>query len=79
MSEIPLSQLHLGVQATVTAVLLHGAVQRRFYDIGCIKGAVIRPVVTAPFGGSRAYALCGSLFAIRDRDAAYIRVRDGNI
>ncbi len=75
MSETTLAQLEMGKSGVITEVLLRGAIRRRYYDIGCIRGAEIRPVGEAPFSGPRAYSVCGALIAIRQRDAAEIRVR----
>ncbi|MBQ9748260.1 MAG: ferrous iron transport protein A [Clostridia bacterium] len=77
MSEMTLARLPMGVSAVVTEVILRGATGRRLYDLGCIRGARITAVGQAPFGSLRAYALCGSLIAIRERDAEGIYVRDG--
>ncbi len=75
MSEMTLDLLKLHDSAVISEILLQGPIRRRFYDIGCIRGASIRPVGVSPFGGPRVYALCGALIAIRPRDAAGIRVR----
>jgi ferrous iron transport protein A len=53
--------------------------RRRFYDIGCTKGAKIHLVGVSPFGNPRAYAICGAVIAIRDEDAKYIRIRVDDI
>ena len=75
MTEKTLATLEKGEIGIVTEVLSSDAMRRRFYDIGCIKGAKIRVVGVSPFGNPRAYVICGAVIAIRMKDAAEIRVR----
>lgn len=79
MTEKPLCSLTKNEVGTVISVLTDGSMRRRFYDIGCTKGAKIHLVGVSPFGNPRAYAICGAVIAIRDEDAKYIRIRVDDI
>ncbi len=75
MTEQTLLTLKKGEVGTVRAVLAEDAMRRRFYDIGCIEGAKLRMIGTAPLGGPRAYAIAGAIIAIRKKDAETVRIR----
>ncbi len=75
MTEKTLLKLQKGESGIVTDVLAEPSMRRRFYDIGCIKGAEIRLLGVSPGGDPRAYAVCGAIIAIRAADAAHIRIR----
>lgn len=75
MTEKTLAALGKDELGTVIEVGGEHAMRRRFYDIGCIKGAEIRMIGAAPLGDPRAYAVCGAMIAIRAADAEKIRIR----
>ncbi len=79
MTEKTLLALEKNEVGTVISVQVDGAMRRRFYDIGCIKGAKIRLIGVSPFGDPRAYAICGAMIAIRAEDAKRIRIRVDDI
>jgi ferrous iron transport protein A len=79
MTEKTLTALKKGEIGTVVSVLGDDAIRRRLYDIGCIKGAMVRLLGVSPLGDLRAYAICGAIIAIRAKDACGIRVRVDDI
>ena len=50
-------------------------INRRFQDIGIVKGAQITPVFESMFSKARAYLVKGSLFSIRKNIAKEIIVK----
>ena len=66
--------LKKGESATVSSVSAQDKTFRRLMDIGCIPGASVTLLGKAPFGGMRAYLICGAVIAIRDRDAQNIHI-----
>lgn len=73
MTEKPLSQMRAGECGVVTAVA-ESEMARRLMDIGCLVGARIDFLGRGPFGDPAAYRICGAVIAVRDRDAAAVRV-----
>ena len=53
----------------------HG-VRRRLLDLGLAPGTELRCVGSSPAGDPRAYRVRGSVIALRQKDAAAVRVRD---
>ena len=71
-----LNGLNLGDEAKVIGVLAKGALNRRFLDIGIIKGTNIKCVAVSPKGDPKAFLIRGAVIAIRNKDSAYIMVGD---
>ena len=69
-----LSELRVGEACRICEVYAEGRLGRRLYDLGAVSGAEIACVGESPLGDPRAYLLLGSIFAIRNGDAAHIRV-----
>ena len=65
-----LLSLKKGECGTVASV----SAQRRLMDMGCIPGARVTMLGYAPFGGMRAYRICGAVIAIREDDARSIHI-----
>ena len=70
-----LYEAEIGVVYRISGVNTEGRVGKRLADLGAVKGARISCVGRSPFGDPRAYLLFGSIFAIRNCDAALIKVR----
>lgn len=49
-------------------------IRRRLLDLGLVKGTIITPILTSPSNGLRAFDIRGSLIAIRDEDANFIKI-----
>jgi ferrous iron transport protein A len=43
-------------------------------DLGFVPGSEIRPLFAAPMGDPRAYLVCDTVIALRQRDAAAVAV-----
>lgn len=71
-----LNGLNLGDEAKVSNVLAKGALNRRFLDIGIIKGTKIKCVAVSPQGDPKAFLIRGAVIAIRNKDSSYITVGD---
>ena len=69
-----LLSLNRGESATVSDISAQDKTFRRLLDIGCIPGAVITMLGEAPFGGMRAYRICGAVIAMRECDAKNIHI-----
>lgn len=72
--QLRLSQLKPGQSATVVRLRLAGAMRRRLYDLGMIPGTQIKRLQTAPAGSPIAYAVRGTVIALRKKDARNIAV-----
>lgn len=64
-----------GQRATVSSILLEGTMRRRMQDLGLIPGTVVECRMKSPAGDPVAYALRGTVVALRNRDAEQILVR----
>lgn len=71
---IPLCCMAEGESGTVQRILLSGAMRRRLQDLGLMEGAPIQCCKKAPGGSPIAYCFCGTLVALRDKDACAILV-----
>lgn len=63
-----------GQRATVCSVLLEGAMRRRVQELGLIPGTVVECRMKSPASDPVAYALRGTVVALRNRDAERILV-----
>lgn len=61
-----------GSFARVRRVVLDGALGMRLRDLGFVNGAKVQPLFSG--NGIRAYGLCGTVIALRDKDAAGVEV-----
>ena len=62
--------------AIVTSIESSGDIQKRFLDIGLISGSEIQCVGESPMKDPRAYLIEGAIIAIRQEDAALIRIKE---
>ena len=67
---IALSALRPGEAGLLRRLDCRGPTRRRLRALGFIEGATLRCLGRSPGGGSAAYAVFGSVFALRDRDCA---------
>ncbi len=75
--ELALSALRPGESARLQRIERTDALRRRLRELGFIEGAALRCVCRSPGGGLAAYAVGGSVFALRDGDAAQLTVVKG--
>lgn len=74
MKSITLNNLPLNKYAEIESLNCSGDIRRRMLDLGIIRGTTITPIFKSPSGAPRAYEVRGSIVAIRDNDARYIKV-----
>ena len=70
----PLSRLTLGKSARILSLSAPDPLRGRLMDLGFVPGSEIRPLYAAPTGGPRAYLICDTVIALRQRDAATVAV-----
>ena len=70
----PLSRLSLGKSALVLSLSAEEPLKGRLMDLGFVPGSEIRPLYAAPMGDPRAYLICDTVIALRQRDAATVAV-----
>ena len=72
----PLSRLPLGHSARVVELSAPEPLRGRLLDLGFVPGSEITPLYAAPLGDPRAYLICDTVIALRQRDAATVAVED---
>ena len=70
----PLSRLPLEKTARVISLSAEEPLLGRLMDLGFVPGSEIRPLYAAPLGDPRAYLICDTVIALRQRDAATVAV-----
>ena len=70
----PLSRLPLGKKAWVLSLSAGEPLRGRLLDLGFVPGSEIQPLFAAPTGDPRAYLVCDTVIALRQRDAATVAV-----
>ena len=76
-----LSALRSGESAVVKSLSAGADMRRRLLDIGLVNSTRVECVGRAPLGEMGAYLIRGAVIAIRDEDAALIKVEkcEGNL
>lgn len=72
----PLSRLPLGRRARILSLSAADPLKSRLMDLGFVPGGEIEPLYAAPWGDPRAYLICETVVALRQRDAATVTVGD---
>ena len=70
----PLSRLPLGKSARILSLSAPEPLRGRLMDLGFVPGGEILPLYAAPMGDPRAYLVCDTVIALRQRDAATVAV-----
>ena len=70
----PLSRLPMGRPARVLSLSAAEPLRSRLMDLGFVPGNEVRPLFAAPLGDPRAYLVCDTVIALRQRDAATVAV-----
>ncbi|MBQ6851921.1 MAG: FeoA domain-containing protein [Oscillospiraceae bacterium] len=73
--ETSLDQLRTDVQAVVTKIAVHEALEQRLRDFGLVPGTVVCCRYRSPGGQVTALELRGTVVALRTRDLKRIGVR----
>ncbi len=71
-----LDALPVGRAARVSSVDAAGSMHRRLLDLGFTDGALTRCVYVNPSGNPRAYAVRGTVIALRNADARAVGLRE---
>lgn len=73
-SYIPLSSLPIGEKCKVKKITSHGLMRRRLLDLGLIDNTIVEPLYKSPSGDPVAYAIRGTVIALRSEVASMILV-----
>lgn len=73
---IPLSRLPIDREARILSLSAEEPLQSRLLDLGFVPGGMVRPLYAAPLGDPRAYLVCETVIALRQRDAATVAVEE---
>ena len=71
---LPLSRLPLGRSARVLSLSAGEPLKGRLMDLGFVPGGEITPLYAAPLGDPRAYLVCDTVIALRQKVAATVAV-----
>ena len=74
-SEAKLSCLGRNGTAVISALTAGGAMRRRLMDLGFIPGARVTALFRGFSGDPTAYLICGTVIALRRRDADSINIQ----
>ena len=75
LENMTLDRLKEGQRATVSALLAPAGEQLRLLELGFVPGRAVAALQAAPWGDPVAYAVCGSVIALRRADAQRIIVQ----
>ena len=70
-----LTNLNEGCSGIIYEVKLRGAIRRRLYDLGLIKGTKVSCVIKSPKGNPIAYNIRGAIIALRNSDTDKILIK----
>jgi ferrous iron transport protein A len=73
---ICMDSMQIGQRACVLNILLHGALRRRFYDIGFVPGNDVFCVGVSPLGDPKAYLVNDTVVAVRSDDAKCVIIKN---
>ena len=71
---LPLSGVRVGQSAAVACLDASGPMRRRLLDLGLTAGAQVECLHRSPWGDPAAYAVRGTVIALRDSDSKNITV-----
>lgn len=74
---LALDRLPAGQSAYVTSLEHEPSMGQRLADLGLIRGTRVTCLYPSPWGDPRAYSIRGAVIALRQRDAALVRVSPG--
>lgn len=70
-----LSEAPLGEKTTISQILCENEHKRRFLDFGITENTCVTPLFRSTRGGLTAYAVRGSVIALRKEDARHILIK----
>ncbi len=71
---INLNELKINQSAIIEKIEKNN-LKNRLTDLGFVKKTIVKPVLISPFKDPIAYKVKGSVIALRNEDAKYIKVR----
>lgn len=74
LSEISLDMLELGKGAIITYIDDRLRCKKRILDLGFTQDSEVKKLRKSPLGDPTAYLIKGTLIALRNEDARYIKV-----
>ena len=74
MSPIRLSDTDIGKCYKIVSLACKDERKDRLNALGFIHGATVKTALKSPFGKPSAYLVCGTLIALRDKEAEQIYV-----
>ena len=74
---LPLSRLSLEHTARILSLSAEEPLRGRLLDLGFVPESEITPLFAAPLGDPRAYRICDTVIALRQKDAAMVAVEEG--
>ena len=78
IDEYTLNLIKIGEEVEVTELTARGELRRRFLDLGIIKGTIIKALYKSVLGDPTAYSIRGTVIAIREEEASFIKVKSLN-
>lgn len=69
-----LIDLPLHTKGYIEKINCTGNIKRRLLDLGLVENTAITPILVSPSGDPRAFVVRNTLLAIREEDAALIRI-----
>ena len=72
----PLSRLPLGKSARILSLSAPEPLRGRLMDLGFVPDSPVTPLYAAPLGDPRAYLVCDTVIALRQKDAATVAVEE---
>lgn len=75
---ITLNLAAINTWAEVMDIKASGELRRRFLDLGIILGTKIKVLYRSSFGDPTAYLIRGSVMAIREDEAKFIKIKSIN-
>lgn len=73
-TEIELSKLQVGKEGKVVALKAKGLARSRLLDLGLIPETVIKAIRRSPAGDPVAYAIRGTIIALRSEESRLITI-----
>ena len=73
---LPLSRLPLGKTARIVSLSAQEPLRGRLLDLGFVPEGEITPQYADPLGDPRAYLVCDTVIALRQKDAATVAVAE---
>lgn len=64
--DITLKNLKIGETALIKEIFIEGDLKKRLYELGFIKGSVVKCILKSPLNDPKAYFIKGTTIALRN-------------